>query len=450
MAQVEFHVGRYIPVLSLLFESPTKQGYVAIELSELRLGMQMWVDLPWYKHPFPTNRFKLTTLKQLQTIREQALTHLFYHPTLSDPEPEPRPDRELVTEGRSLQQLLGDQPGSSAGQLTEPSRVPRAAFQQANALYAHTLRRSREVLRQITKGDGTEATAAAKGIVAQFAQQLSHADTSLGLADVLHLSGLDQPQAVHGVNTCLLALLVGRDLGLTSSDLSLLGLASLLHDVGEQRLPSSLRYKTAFTRSEHLLFQEHPTYSRDILRDIPSVPPEVPEIIVQHHELLDGSGYPRGLGHETIHPLAQIIRVIDAYHELVNPGTGKNGLQPNQALSELYVKRSAQLSLKVIATLVRALGVYPPGTRVQLSDRSIGIVATVNPIHRLRPMVMVYELGGREWTSHLVDLDQQSDLAIVRMVGLEELATLYGERMNPQEVLHFMLVTDGQNSTESP
>lgn len=430
-------------MFSQFFDTPAKLGYTSIAFGSLRLGMQIWIDLPWYKHPFPKNRFKIATPKQLQTIRTLKLDCLFYHPTLSDPELPIMPDTPPCPRPsglHALQALIEDQEVTPPPAESKPAVTPRAALQQANTLYGQTLRRSREALKQIADGQ-TVGAAGARAIVSQFTQQLLQSEASLGMADVMHLSGMDQAQAVHGVNTCLLALLVGRDLELSANDLTLLGLAGLMHDVGEHRLPSTIRFKREpLTRAELKVYQCHAIYSKDLILDLPSVPPEIAGIVEQHHERLDGTGYPQGASASQIHPLAQILAVVDEYQDLINPPFMQDRLQPNQALSELYVKREASLSIKVITALVRVLSVYPPGTLVELSDGSIGVVASVNAVDRLRPMVLVYEQAEQELGTRIVDLGNQLELSILRMVQMSELTPEYLNRITPAEVLRFMLV----------
>jgi HD-GYP domain-containing protein (c-di-GMP phosphodiesterase class II) len=434
---------RYEHMFSQFFDTPTKQGYTSILFGSLRLGMQIWIDLPWYKHPFPKNRFKLATPKQLQTIRSLKLDCLFYHPTLSDPESATVPDDTPPPTLTGLHALIEDEAISQPAER-RLSVTPRLALQQANTLYSHTLRRSREALKQIADGKAIGAIGV-KAIVSQFTQQLMQPEASLGVADVIHLNGMDQAQAVHGLNTCLLALLVGRDLELPANDLTLLGLAGLMHDVGEHRLQSSIRFKREpLTRAELKAFQRHPIYSKDLILELLSIPPEIAGIVEQHHEHLDGNGYPHGLSATQIHPLAQILAVVDEYQDLVSPQFTQDRLQPNQALSELYVKRQASLSIKVITALVRVLSVYPPGTLVELSDGSIGVVANVNPADRLRPIIVVYESTDQDLETRIVDLGDQSHLTILRMVQMSELAPAYLNRITPTEVLKFMLLTDVQ------
>ena len=434
----------YKYVFAQFFDTPAKLGYTSIAFGSLRIGMQIWIDLPWYKHPFPKNRFKIATPKQLQTIRSLKLDCLFYHPALSDPESTIAPDVPSCSRLSGLHALIEDPEVPSSPPVAKPPGTPHLALQHANTLYGQTLRRSREALKQIADGQ-TIGAAGARAIVSQFTQQLLKPEAFLGMADIMHLSGMDQAQAVHGVNTCLLALLVGRDLELSTNELTLLGLAGLLHDVGEHRLPSSIRFKREpLTRAELKVYQCHAVYTKDLILGLPSIPPEIAGIVEQHHERLDGSGYPHGISAAQIHPLAQILAVVDEYQDLINPPFMHDRLQPNQALSELYVKRQASLSIKVITALVRVLSVYPPGTLVELSDRSSGVVASGNSADRLRPIVLVYEQTEQQLETRMVDLGNQADLSIVRMVQIGELPATFLNRIAPAEVLKFMLVAEMQ------
>lgn len=130
------------------------------------------------------------------------------------------------------------------------------------------------------------------------------------------------------------------------------------------------------------------------------------------------------------------------YQDLINPPFMQERLQPNQALSELYVKRQGSLSIKVITALVRVLSVYPPGTLVELSDGSVGVVASVNSADRLRPIVLIYEQAEHGLSMRIVDLGNQADRSILRMVQTSELEPVYLNRITPAEILKFMLVTE--------
>jgi hypothetical protein len=96
----------------------------------------------------------------------------------------------------------------------------------------------------------------------------------------------------------------------------------------------------------------------------------------------------------------------------------------------------------VITALVRVLSVYPPGTLVELSNGSVGVVASVNSADRLRPIVLVDEEAEHGPDMRIVDLGNQTDLSILRMVQTSELEPAYLNRISPAEVLKFMLVAE--------
>ena len=234
----------------------------------------------------------------------------------------------------------------------------------------------------------------------------------------------------------------------------MVGLAGLLHDIGEQRLPSQIRWKTEpLTRPEKSLFELHPLYGKEILHGLPGVPNIVADIVAQHHENLNGTGYPRRLTDEQILPLAKIIRVVDEYQYLTNPREAQHPrLQPNQALAELYVKRPQHLSMKVIIALVRVVSVYPPGTLVELSDGSLAIVLNTSSNESLRPTVMAYDRRDTDFDTRLIDLNEQRHLSISRIVMTSELPSDLAERITrrTRSIISSYRASAERIPTESP
>ena len=405
--------------------------------------MDIWLDCPWYKHPFPKSRFKLISTKQIELVRGLALPVVYYHAASYRAEPDHVSDTTVT--------FLGDHEGPSLGASLEPGdpsaplreSPPRALghdMKHANKTYQDTLRKSSDCLRQIVSGQGIGADGAT-AVVEHFIDELLKTGSSGAMADVLHLNILERVQAAHALNTCILALLVGRELELEPEDLKVVGLAGLLHDVGEQRIPSQIRWKTEpLTRAEKSLFQLHPLYGKEMLQELRGIPDGIAEIVGQHHEYINGTGYPRRLMEEHIHPLAKILRVIDEYQYLTNLREPHGKLQPNQALAQLYVKRQQQLSIKVIIALVHVVSVYPPGTLVELSDGSIGMVTNTSSCERLRPTIMAYERKGSTFNTRLIDLHEHEKLSIRRIVVAAELPHDLAQRITPTEALHYLML----------
>lgn len=409
--------------------------------------MEIWLNCAWYKHPFPKNRFTLTSANQIDILRELNLRSIHYNPASYRPLPacHPKPGLCLdVSSPNALEDIPADWVEPAQDPESEHTRqssasARRSELRQAHHAYRDTLRKSSDCLRQIHAGLATGSDHASN-LVQTFVDQLVKEEEPLALTDVLHLNVLERAHAAHGLNTCLLSLLVGRELDLEPEELKILGMAGLLHDLGEQRLPSQIRLKTEpLTRAEKSLFELHPIYSQEMLLALPGIPPAVAEIAAQHHECLSGTGYPRRLTHDHILPLANIVRVVDEYQYLTNQRETPLRLHPNQALAELYVKRRQQLSPKVVVALVRVVSVYPPGTLVELTDGCIGIVLHTAVRERLRPVVMVYEANDSEFDTRLVDLNEQRELSVRRIVSAAELSSGLVERITPSAALTCLL-----------
>ena len=139
-------------------------------------------------------------------------------------------------------------------------------------------------------------------------------------------------------------------------------------------------------------------------------------IIREHHELFDGSGYPAKLKGEAIGLLSRIVAIANYYDELCNPLNIADALTPHEALSLMFAKLRSKFDPKLLQVFIRCLGVYPPGTIVQLSNGVIGMVATVNTARPMKPMVMVYDADVPKEEAILVDMEHETDVNIAKAI----------------------------------
>jgi HD-GYP domain-containing protein (c-di-GMP phosphodiesterase class II) len=199
----------------------------------------------------------------------------------------------------------------------------------------------------------------------------------------------DSSLFMHGVNTCTLALVVGKQQGLDRQVLLLLGTGALLHDVGQTRLPAELIKKPGrYTEQECKLAQDHVHLGFTLLSQAKQIPEAAIRLVAEHHERLDGSGYPRGLKGKNLSSLSQIVGVTDIYDTLVSGRSGASPMPPTLALRELYqLGATRKFDLEVVEWVVRTLGVYPVGTLIELDTGERGVVLAVNPADALRPVV---------------------------------------------------------------
>jgi HD-GYP domain-containing protein (c-di-GMP phosphodiesterase class II) len=193
------------------------------------------------------------------------------------------------------------------------------------------------------------------------------------------------------INVSIHLVNFGRFLGLNSHELNCLGLAGFVQDFGMARIPQDIVYKKGkLTQKEREIVQEHVKFSIEILEADPTIPKEVMDIVIKHHERIDGSGYPRGLSGGLIGVQAEIAGLVDSYCAMTQPRPYRSTyLQSHAALNELYSQRGKVFGEIIVEQFVQCIGIYPPGTIVELNSNEVGIVIQQHTVRRLQPQIMI-------------------------------------------------------------
>lgn len=200
---------------------------------------------------------------------------------------------------------------------------------------------------------------------------------------------------VHSVKTTVLALSVGIFLKEPQHRLLELATAALLHELGMVRLPPNL-YMAArsLTPQEKKAISTHPIIGYNILKER-TFSPNVALAVLEHHERMDGSGYPRGLPGEQISLPARIIAVCCSYDALVSKRPYREGRDGHDGIMHLLRDRGVQYDERILRAFVCSLSIFPLGSWVTLSDGSIGTVIEANPQNPRFPLVkIVADAGG--------------------------------------------------------
>ena len=194
----------------------------------------------------------------------------------------------------------------------------------------------------------------------------------------------------HGVKVALYLIALGRQLGFPKKELSNLGMIGMLADVGKIKLPRALLDKPGMLApSEYSLIKEHVRLGLDALREAGTLPPEVELGIAQHHERLDGSGYPKGLKGNDISVYGRMAAISDSFAALITPRAYANPLPAQDALMNLYEWAGTSFHGPLVEQFVQAVGVFPVGSLVELSSGEVAIVVAHNRVRRLEPRVLV-------------------------------------------------------------
>ncbi|MFQ5743338.1 MAG: HD-GYP domain-containing protein [Acidobacteriota bacterium] len=211
----------------------------------------------------------------------------------------------------------------------------------------------------------------------------------------------------HSVNVAILAVQIGRELGLERYRLITCCMAGLTHDVGSVRLPDGMLYKTdSLTPGEWETMKRRPRYGHDILRALGEPYEPTAEIVLQVYERMDGSGYPMGLRGEDILTEARILGAVDFFEAFVHPrpyksiltGTANYGVQTLMQMADKFGR-------EVLKGLVRCVGLFPIGTYVCLSTGEVAEVIAFKKRNPMRPVVRVLIDGNGKPTKPPRDIE---------------------------------------------
>jgi HD-GYP domain-containing protein (c-di-GMP phosphodiesterase class II) len=219
---------------------------------------------------------------------------------------------------------------------------------------------------------------------------LQNADALLWLTRMEESSsGLEN----HSLSVCILGVSFGRYLGLGRDELISLGMAGLLHDVGIMELPEALAEKAhskiEVSSSELDGIKQHAGHGRDMMMGQGTLPPSVVDVAYSHHEKFDGSGYPRGLKGSAIPRYAMIVSIVETYDVLTNSSSYKQTSSSLEALKVIYQGKNSQFEPELAQAFIRCIGLYPPGSIVELQNGSVAVVMDRNYRHKHLPRVLV-------------------------------------------------------------
>lgn len=410
----------------------------SVDVADLRVGLYVHLDIGWTRHPFPFGNFKISSQQQIDTIRSLGLQRVRFDPLRSDPLPQVSATAATATASPDVAVPLAAAAAEPAA--TEQQRrqalldAQRKSQQQCERLFSEATRTYKQVLAEVgAQPEGARARSEAL-IGSMVNSMLSQGESAIRLLS----DNMGDRAALHGVNVTVLSLLLGHELGLTPEALQHLGLAALLHDMGKAELPDRARYRDDnFTSAQLKLYQEHVSHGVAYGKRM-GLPAPALLAMSQHHELADGSGFPLGLRVEKISPAARVLALVNRYDGLCNPTNPIHALTPHEALSLIFSQSKARFDSTTLNAFIRMMGIFPPGSVVQLSDNRYAMVVSVNSARPLKPRVLVHDPAVEREKALLLDLESTPELGIARNVRPLQLPKAALEFLSPrQRVCYF-------------
>ncbi|MDO3408841.1 HD-GYP domain-containing protein [Saccharibacillus sp. CPCC 101409] len=224
----------------------------------------------------------------------------------------------------------------------------------------------------------------------------------------------------HSFNVCLYTLTLGIAAGYSKEDLFTLGMGSLLHDIGKTRISQDVLLKPGrLTDDEFKEMKRHTEFGYAMLKDEAFVPLLAAHCAFQHHERLDGSGYPRGIRGKEIQDFAKWIAITDSYDAMTTNRVYRRGMLPHQAVDILYGGSCTQYDQHKLEMFRDKVALYPVGLTVKLSTGETGVVTSVPPKTPNRPVVRVIEdAEGASVQPYEIDLSVRLSVMVEQIADL--------------------------------
>ena len=403
-----------------------------IHPDQLCIGLYIHLDLGWMDHPFTFSNFKIKDEGQIEKIRALKLKQLRYDPLRSDCEP--LLAATVPAAWVSVKTAAPPAPPPAPDLQKRSNRLKQLnnIILSCERKFVADAHRVRDVTRNLAVHPAS-AREEAEVLVSEMVKSvLTESDV------VLHAVSSNQSQQenyVHSLNVTVLALMLAKALDMSNEDASELGLAAIFHDIGRAESPLNKSFIDMHCELGSRLAIQSGLSER------------IAKVILQHHEYIDGSGYPKHLKEAQIDPLARLLVIVNDYENLCNPGNPADALTPYEALSHMYVTQPQKYDSTILRLLIKSLGVYPPGSIVLLSNGVYGIVMTVNPQKPLLPFVMIHEPKVSRETPMVIDLSEEAGLSIKKCLRPLQLPQDVFEYLRPRKRICYYFLnkqpTDG-------
>lgn len=395
-----------------------------IDPQALRIGMFVHLEGGWMAHPFPLSSFKLSAAAQIATLQSLGL-EVRWCPGRSDP-----------AAGAEPTPIETDAPHGSAP-AADPPPVPVERVESAESVEARALRTHRQALcdqrdaQAVCERQFLEATQACKRVTDLLQTHPQGArEQAEGLTQALAAKMLGEAElcirllnqtagdkaAAHAMNVTVISMLMGRSFGFSEADLLDLGLGAMLRDIGKLELPERIRHRDEnFSASEARCYEEHVAHGVTRGRKM-GLGPGALLVIAQHHEHADGSGFPLKLNSDRMTIAARIVALVNRYDTLCNPHIPSRACTPHEAVAMLFAQGKNKFDTAILGAFIKMMGVYPPGSTVQLTDDRFALVVGVNSLRPLKPKVLVHEPGVPREDALLLELERMPGLGIRRSI----------------------------------
>ena len=371
-----------------------------IEVRDLRLGMFVEaLDRPWLESPYMLEG--VTVENQADIDELQALCEFVY---IGSDEPPAETPQDAEAKANELP-ALGDQ---TPRNFREELPAARAIHNNAKGLV--------EALHEdVVDGEKLDTEAVAEVVERMMDSVSRHPDALVWFSN---LKDRDEYTAIHSLNVCMLAVTLAAWIGNDARAIKEMGIGALLHDVGKLKVPLEVLNKPGkLTDEEFAIMKKHPEYGVEILKNSPDLTQASLEIVRDHHERLNGRGYPAGRKGSEISYYSQIAAIADVYDAMTSDRVYQKGRTPAEAI-KLMISLEGDFNDDLLRQFADYLGDYPVGSMVELNTGEVGFVIPSHERQEKPTVLLVLDFKKRRYFPQRVrDLMRFPKFDVTRMLA---------------------------------
>lgn len=274
---------------------------------------------------------------------------------------------------------------------------------RAQATLKKTHKHVEQVLNDVNNGEAFDLEESRQAVRQCVTSIARNANAMLWLSMI---KNEDQYTSEHCMRVGILAIAFGRFMGMSEQDQELLGLCGLLHDVGKIKIPNEILNKPGrLTQDEYRIMREHVSLGEKVLGEIDGLDPIIIQTALHHHERADRKGYPDNLDASLLHQFIRMVAIVDVYDAITSNRCYQEGRTPFEALRILFNEAEKHFDKDLVEVFIKMIGIYPPGTLIEMASGELGIVISSNPLARLKPKVeLVTDKNKKLRAPYVIDM----------------------------------------------
>ncbi|MCG7897338.1 MAG: HD-GYP domain-containing protein [Candidatus Thiodiazotropha weberae] len=358
-----------------------------VKIGELRIGMYVHkLEASWIDHPFLRNQFKIKQISDISKIRKSAIKVVYIDTDKGlDIEQQPAVEQSAAT---VQAETVADRKTISS----DPQNSLQEEIVKANQVRLEAGRVITDIMADARLGKQIETERVTPVVEDMLASIFRNQDAFLGLTRIRQM---DQYTFEHSVSVSALMIAFAKKLQLDQSTIWELGVGGILHDVGKLQVPEKILNKPGrLTDQEFDVMRGHVGFGYKLIDEAESIPKRAQQVILQHHERLNGTGYPGRLSGEEISLYGKMAAIVDVYDAITSDRVYHKGKLPSLVLRQLVEwSDEGDFDAELVQRFIQCVGIYPVGSLVVLESQRLAVVVASPQKALLNPVLkVIYDL----------------------------------------------------------